>query len=171
MSEQRSPSTPGNRTPQASQASGLRPAGGIRPGGGPPGGPHGAHFERPKDARKTLRRLLAYLKGKELLLVGVLVLMMLSTGSMLAGNYFLKPLINDYILPGNFTGLAMALVVLGAIYLVGALASYLQSRLMMVTAQRTTNTLRGDLFARLQELPLKYYRHSCSRRCDEPLHQ
>ena len=45
--------------------------------------------------------------------------MLLSSGSMLAGNYFLKPLINDYILPGDFTGLARALVVLGAIYLVG----------------------------------------------------
>lgn len=142
------------RTPSLSNipATSPRPLG---PRPGPPGGPHGAHFERPKDARKTLRRLLAYLKGKELLLV--LGLMMLSTGSMLAGNYFLKPLINDYILPGDFPGLAKALVVLGAIYLVGALASYLQSHLMMVTAQRTTNTLRRDLFARLQELPLKYY--------------
>ncbi len=145
------------RTPSLSSnipAASPRPLG---PRPGPPGGPHGAHFERPKDARRTLRRLLAYLKGKELLLVLVLGLMMLSTGSMLAGNYFLKPLINDYILPGDFPGLAKALVVLGAIYLVGALASYLQSRLMMVTAQRTTNTLRRDLFARLQELPLKYY--------------
>jgi ATP-binding cassette subfamily B multidrug efflux pump len=152
MSEQRQPSIPSNAPAQPVTS----PRGG-RPGGGPGGGPHGAHFERPKDTRKTLRRLLNYLKGRELTLGLVMVLMLLGTGSMLAGNYFLKPLINDYILPGDFPGLARALVVLGIIYLVGVAASYLYSRLMMITAQRTTNTMRHDLFDKLQELPLKYY--------------
>jgi len=152
MSEQRQPSIPSSAPAQPV----ISPRGG-RPGGGPGGGPHGAHFERPKDTRKTLRRLLNYLKGRELTLGLVMVLMLLGTGSMLAGNYFLKPLINDYILPGDFPGLARALVVLGIIYLVGVAASYLYSRLMMITAQRTTNTMRRDLFDKLQELPLKYY--------------
>jgi len=152
MSEQRKPSIPSSAPAQPV----ISPRGG-RPGGGPGGGPHGAHFERPKDTRKTLRRLLNYLKGRELTLGLVMVLMLLGTGSMLAGNYFLKPLINDYILPGDFPGLARALVVLGIIYLVGVAASYLYSRLMMITAQRTTNTMRRDLFDKLQELPLKYY--------------
>lgn len=134
------------------------PAASARPGGPRHGGGgHGAHFERPKDARKTLLRLLRYLKGRELTLVVVLVFMLLSTASALAGNYFLKPLINNYILPGDFQGLGRALGILAAIYLVGVTASYLQSRLMMVTALRTTNTLRRDLFAQLQKLPLKYY--------------
>ena len=48
--------------------------------------------------------------------------MLLSTACMLAGSYFLKPLINDYILPGDFEGLARSLVILAAIYLVGAAA-------------------------------------------------
>jgi len=152
MSEQRKPSIPSSAPAQPV----ISPRGG-RPGGGPGGGPHGAHFERPKDTRKTLRRLLNYLRGRELTLGLVMVLMLLGTGSMLAGNYFLKPLINDYILPGDFPGLARALVVLGIIYLVGVAASYLYSRLMMITAQRTTNTMRRDLFDKLQELPLKYY--------------
>ena len=149
MSEQRSPA-PSN---PASRAAMPGPGGGRR-GGGPHGG---MHFERPKDARKTLRRLLTYLKGRELVLGLVLALMLVSTASALAGNYFLKPLINNYILPGDFAGLARALAVLGMIYLAGVFASYVQSRLMMVTALRTTNTLRRDLFARLQGLPLKYY--------------
>ena len=145
------------RTPSpANTQSTLQPTAGPRPGG-PGGGPHGAHFERPKDTRKTLGRVLNYLKGRELTLGLVMVLMLLSTGSMLAGNYFLKPLINDYILPGDFPGLARALVVLGVIYLVGVTASYAYSRLMMITAQRTTNSMRRDLFEKLQELPLKYY--------------
>jgi ATP-binding cassette subfamily B protein len=114
-------------------------------------------FEKPKDARGTLRRLMTYLQYKKLALVLVFLLMLLSTGSMLAGNYFLKPLINDYILPGNFDGLINALVILGAIYLVGAVASYLQSRTMVTIAQKTTNIMRRDLFAHMQKLPLKFF--------------
>jgi ATP-binding cassette subfamily B multidrug efflux pump len=122
---------------------------------GPGPGPR-THYEKPKDASKTVLRLLGYLKSRRLTLVVVLVLMLLSTASMLAGIYFLKPLINDYILPGDFAGLARSLVVLAGIYLVGAAAAYGQSWLMVRVAQRTTNVLRRDLFAKLQTLPLRY---------------
>ncbi|NMC55490.1 MAG: ABC transporter ATP-binding protein [Chloroflexi bacterium] len=114
-------------------------------------------FERPKDARKTLGRLLAYLKNRRLMLVLVFFLMLISAFSGLAGNYFLKPLINDYILPGNFSGLLNALVGLGGIYLLGVIAAYLQSRIMVQVAQKTTNLMRRDLFVKMQSLPLKYF--------------
>ncbi|KPL72113.1 multidrug ABC transporter ATP-binding protein [Ornatilinea apprima] len=114
-------------------------------------------FERPKDARKTLGRLLSYLKNRWLLLVLVFILMLISAFSGLAGNYFLKPLINDYILPGNFSGLLNALMGLGGIYLLGVIASYLQSRIMVQVAQKTTNLMRRDLFVKMQSLPLKYF--------------
>lgn len=120
-----------------------------------PGMPVG--FERPKDARKTLGRLLAYLKNRRLMLVLVFFLMLISAFSGLAGNYFLKPLINDYILPGNFSGLLNALVGLGGIYLLGVIAAYLQSRIMVQVAQKTTNLMRRDLFVKMQSLPLKYF--------------
>jgi ATP-binding cassette subfamily B protein len=122
---------------------------------GPGPGPR-AHFEKPKDASKTAVRLLSYLKSRTLTLCVVLVLVLLSTGAMLAGSYFLKPLINDYILPGDFAGLARSLVILAGIYLIGAAASYAQSWLMIRVAQGTTNVLRRDLFAKLQTLPLRY---------------
>ncbi len=129
--------------------------------GGPPmrgpRGPHGMAFEKPKDARGTLLRLTGYLRHKRLALGFVLVLMLLNTGSMLAGNYFLKPLINDYILPGNFNGLAMALLTLGMIYLVGVIAAYFQNRTMVHIAQKTTNLMRRELFAHMQKLPLRFF--------------
>lgn len=126
---------------------------------GPPRGGPGMprSFERPKNARKTILRLLTYLNNRKLLLAMVLVFMLLSTASSLAGNYFIKPLINDYILPGDFSGLANALVILGAIYAGGALFSYLQSRLMVQVAQTTANRMRRELFVKMQRLPLKYF--------------
>lgn len=114
-------------------------------------------YEKPKDTRKVILRLLSYLKRRRLALLLVIILMLLSSGSMLVGNYLLKPLINNYILPGDFIGLARALPLLVGIYLVGMGASYGQSRLMVHVAQRTSNTLRRDLFVKMQSLPLSYF--------------
>jgi ATP-binding cassette subfamily B multidrug efflux pump len=114
-------------------------------------------YEKPKDAMRVILRLLGYLKTRRLTLLIVIFLILLSSGSMLAGNYFLKPLINDYILPGDFAGLGRALLLLAGIYLVGVAASYGQSRLMVHIAQRTSNTLRRDLFVKMQSLPLRYF--------------
>jgi ATP-binding cassette subfamily B protein len=95
-------------------------------GGGPGGGPMRA-FEKPKNAGKTIRRLLGYLKNRIFSLVVVFILMMISSAGMLAGNYFLKPIINNYILPGDLKGLASSLMMLGAIYLVSIAASYFRT--------------------------------------------
>lgn len=125
-----------------------------RPAHGP--GPR-MSFEKPKDARGVALRLLHYLKPRWAVLVLVICLMLINSGSMLAGNYFLKPLINNDILPGNFAGLARGLTVLAAIYLAGVAAAYGQSRLMITVAQRTSNTLRRELFTKMQSLPLRYF--------------
>jgi ATP-binding cassette, subfamily B, multidrug efflux pump len=114
-------------------------------------------FEKPTNARGVALRLLSYLRSRTLLLALALFLMLLSTASSLAGSYMLKPLINNYILPGDFPGLLRGLALLGIIYLVGVIATYGQQRLMVQVAQRTMNTLRHDLFAVMQKLPLSYF--------------
>jgi ATP-binding cassette subfamily B protein len=114
-------------------------------------------FEKPKNTTGTLRRLLGYLADKKFQLMLVVLLMLISTAGSLAANYFLKPLINNYIIPGDFSGLARALAILGGIYLISVGAIYGQSRMMLQIAQRMTNTMRRRLFAKLQTLPLKYF--------------
>jgi ATP-binding cassette subfamily B protein len=114
-------------------------------------------FEKPKNARKVMLRLTGYLRYYKGALAGAIVMMILSTISSLAGSYFLKPLINDYILPGNFAGFAVALAGLGVIYGIGVAAIFVQSRLMIVVAQRTTNILRRELYSKMQALPLRYF--------------
>ncbi|MDK2980696.1 MAG: ATP-binding cassette, subfamily multidrug efflux pump [Chloroflexota bacterium] len=114
-------------------------------------------FEKPKNTGDTLKRLLSYLLDRKLQLAIVIVLMILSTAGSLAANYLLKPIINQYIIPGDFTGLARALVLMAGIYLVSVGASYGQSRMMLQIAQRMTNTMRRRLFEKLQKLPLKYF--------------
>jgi ATP-binding cassette subfamily B multidrug efflux pump len=126
-----------------------------RPMRGPPGAP--GSYERPKDTGKVVRRLLSYLQRRSLAVLAVVVLVFISSASTLAGNYLLKPLINNYVLPGNFPGLARALLTLAVIYLIGVAATYGQSRIMVHVAQRTSNTLRRELFVKLQSLPLTYF--------------
>jgi ATP-binding cassette subfamily B protein len=121
------------------------------------GGPGARSFERPKDFRAGFLRLLGYLNRSRGLAALVVLLLLTGTAATLAGSYALKPLINRYIVPGDLRGLAGALVILGGIYLLSALALYLQSRLTIRLAQRTANVIRRDLFDKMQGLPLRFF--------------
>ncbi len=50
-----------------------------------------------------------------------------------------------------------ALLVLGAVYSISALGSYLQSRLMLTVSQNSIQVIREDLFKALQKLPVRYF--------------
>ena len=125
------------------------------PGHGP-GGPRGG-FRKPKDLRGTLSKLMGYLGRYRALLVVVVILLFISAACSVAGSYLIKPLINDYILPGDFIGLAKMLCVMAGVYVVGAVCSYGYARIMVHVAQNTVAKLRADLFNKMQRLPLKFF--------------
>lgn len=131
-----------------------RPGG---PGGGPGGGPNRHGFQKPKDLRKTLGKLMGYLGRYRSLLVVVAVCLILSSACSVAGSYLLKPIINNYILPGDFAGLTRMLALMGGIYACAALLSFAYSRIMVRVSQKTVAALRNDLFAKMQQLPLSYF--------------
>ena len=120
--------------------------------------------KRAKDARGTLKRLIGYIaKGNKARLVCVFILLIISTVASVSASLFLKSLIDDYIAPligqsaPSFAPLLQALTMMGCIYLAGMLASYLQTRLMIPVAQGTLKTIRDDMFAHMQTLPIKYF--------------
>ena len=53
--------------------------------------------------------------------------------------------------------IACALIILGSIYLVSALSSYLQARIMLGVSQNSVQSIRNDLFEKLQKLPVRYF--------------
>ena len=124
-----------------------------------PHGPHGPHGagRKPRNVRGTLRKLLGYLEQYRLHLAAVVVLLIISSACTVGGSYLIKPLINDYILPGDFPGLARMLAVMGGVYLLGAVCSFGYARIMVHVSQNTVAKLRGDLFHRMQSLPLSYF--------------
>jgi ATP-binding cassette subfamily B protein len=113
--------------------------------------------EQPKNSSRVIRRLWGYLRHHSGKLVLVFGLVLLNTAATVGGSYLLRPIINQYILPHNWTGLVHLLLILLGIYIVGAIAAALESRLMVIVAQRTVSDIRSDLFSRLQTLPLRFY--------------
>ena len=126
-------------------------------GGGHGHGPNGHGFQRPKDMKGTFRKLMAYVGRYKASLVLVAVCLIVSSAASVASSYMLKPLLNNYILPGDFPGLLKMLVVLAALFALSAGCSYAYARIMVHVAQRTVAAIRQDLFDRLQALPIRYY--------------
>ena len=126
-------------------------------GGGHGHGPNGHGFQRPKDMKGTLKKLMRYVGRYKAALVLVAVCLILSTVGSVATSYMLKPLLNDYILPGDFSGLLKMLVLMGGLFALSAVCSFVYARIMVHVAQRTVAAIRQDLFDRLQQLPVSYY--------------
>ena len=131
------------------------PAGPRGPGG--KGGPPKGGFRKPKDLKGTLKKLFGYLACYKALLCLVVVLLVVSSVCTVGGSFLLKPLINDYIVPGDFPGLARMLCVMAAVYVTGSACSFGYARIMVHVSQNTVAKIRADLFDRMQELPLKFF--------------
>lgn len=131
------------------------------PMGGGPG--HGkSHGGMPKQSKETIRRLLSYLGDYKLYMAVAFLCVIANTVSTLAGSYMLRPIINKYIAPvdgsrGSVAGLAGSLVIMAGIYLVGVIANYAQSRVMLTVAQSALQKIRNDLFEKMQKLPVRFY--------------
>ena len=123
-------------------------------------GPHGhgaGGGAKPRDMGRTLKKLMKCLGRYKLHLAAVALLLVLSSACTVGGSYLIKPLINDYILPGDFPGLARMLALMAGVYLLGAACSFGYARIMVHVSQDTVAKLRGDLFDRMQRLPLGYF--------------
>lgn len=129
--------------------------------GGPGGGPRG--FAKPKDMKKTMNRLLKYLLDYKLQLIFIVIAIMGSALSGVAGTYFLKPIINDYVVPfvgrenPDLSGFIRMIGMMVAIYAAGIVCSYTYGRLMITVSTGTMKKIRVEMFRHMQDLPIKYF--------------
>ncbi|MBP3886414.1 MAG: ABC transporter ATP-binding protein, partial [Cellulosilyticum sp.] len=112
---------------------------------------------KPQNMMGTLKRLMGYLGHHKFALLAVFLLIIVSSVSLVAGVSFTAPIINDYILPGNFNGLAKVLAILACIFIAGAVASYSYARIMVRVSQKCMYRIRTELFNKMQTLPIKYF--------------
>ncbi len=128
------------------------------PLGGPGPGRHIVmETAKPKNTRTTLLRLWGYLRRQRGFLAAVFVLVAIATALNLALPYLIGVAIDRYIQPGDLDGLAQLVAVMVVIAAAYALVTWLHTRLMIRVSQVTIRSLRDDLFAKLQLLPLRFF--------------
>ena len=130
-----------------------------------PGPRSHAPIQKPKNTKGTALRLLKYVGRQKALLIGMIVFALVSSAATVSASIFIKPIIDDYLTPmigKEFTAeLALPLIkmilTMGAVFLLGVIASYGQSKCSVYLTEKTLNSIRKDLFDRVSDLPLSFF--------------
>ena len=116
-----------------------------------------------KDPKKTLLRLLSYMKHYIPNLLAVLVCIVVAAIASTRGSENIGNLVDDYILPmvasgsTDFAPLMEYLVGIGLVFVAGMIATFLQQYLMVPVGQGTQKRVRDEMFTKMQLLPLRYF--------------
>ena len=116
-----------------------------------------------KNPRKTLLRLLGYMKPYLPTLGVVLLCIIANAVAQTTGSRSLGTLVDSYILPmvrdgsTDFSSLWGYLSKLACIFAVGMISSFLFMFLMVKVSQGTQKHIRDEMFAHMQTLPLRYF--------------
>ena len=159
------------RQARPSRGPGQRSDGGPRRGGGWGGGRHGRgmSFEKAKDFKGTLKRLMGYLKPHRLQLIAVVIMSILGTGFGIAGPKIMGKAITELFegsigkmkgVPGqgiDFDYILRILLILGGLYVASAFFTYIQQIIMVNISQKTVYNMRKAINDKLSRLPLSFF--------------
>ena len=113
---------------------------------------------------RTAKRLLSYVTGTyRVQFIIVLICILMSSIASISVSLSLKFLLDDFIIPligqqnPDYTELYMALAVLGTIFLLGVIATFIYSRMMVVIGQGVLKRVRDEMFEHMQTLPIRYF--------------
>jgi len=128
-------------------------------------GPRMATGAKPKSIRKTLLRIGGYIVGQKVRFILVVLFVLVSALANVAGTYFIKPLLNDCIVPmigkpvtaESLRPFVRMIALMGGIYAVGVLATVAYTQIMVRVSNGTLNAVRTDLFNKMQDLPIRYF--------------
>ena len=116
-----------------------------------------------KNPKKTLSRLLGFLKPYTGRMIVMVVCIILASVIQVVSNNSLGVIIDDYITPmlgqdaPSFVPLIQFLCVMATVYLAGIVASFLQHWLMVPVGQGVQKTIRDTMFTHMQKLPIRYF--------------
>ena len=134
---------------------------------GPGGrGPIGAG-EKPKDMKKTVGKLVRYMKPFHAMIIFVIVCALLSAGFSIAGPKILgnaTQLIYEGFVAKiqgsggiDFDGIAKVLLTVLAIYVISAILAFIQGLMMTDVSQKICYKLRKEMSEKIHRLPMNYY--------------
>lgn len=117
-----------------------------------------------KNTFHTCMRLLSYIILRQKLRFAIVVFcILISSCCVVVSSMFLQTLIDEYITPllleehPYFQELLHTLLLLGVMYVIGVIATFLYNRLMVKISQKTLKNIRDDMFAHMQTLPIGYF--------------
>ena len=116
-----------------------------------------------KDPKKTFLRLLQYMLKYKFVLLSVMACIFITAYAQISGSTALGKLVDDYILPmvaagsTDFGPLLNYLIRLASIFVIGIVASFLQSYLMVGVTQGIQKQIRDETFTKMQKLPIRYF--------------
>jgi ATP-binding cassette subfamily B protein len=113
--------------------------------------------EAASDPRGTLRRLVGYLKPYRLQVIGVTLLIVVSTLLTLAGPLLIGVAVDRFIIPGDLPGLLRLGILLLITYIGASLTTAAYGLMMVNIAQKLIMDIRSDLFVHVQSLSMEYF--------------
>ena len=118
---------------------------------------------KPKDIRKSLKRLFNYFKPHQWAIVLIIVLSIIATIASLFGPFILGSATNEIyygMINNNTVNIANVLQIIGVLIVIYVLASFIrviEQFVLVRVAQKIILTIRKDIDAKLHLLPLKYF--------------
>lgn len=117
-----------------------------------------------KNTLKTAKRLLQYVtETYKVQFIIVFICILLSAVASISVSLSLKFLLDDFIIPlightnPDYSNLYQALAVLGCIFLMGVIATFIYTRMMVFIGQGVLKRVRDDMFEHMQTLPIRYF--------------
>lgn len=111
--------------------------------------------EKPKNAKKTFKRLCRYFGKEKLMLTGLIVAVII----VVACSVFTPALQSkaiDIITDRHFNRLSVILIIMLILYGINSIGNLCQSILSAKLSQRIVKRMREDLFDKIADLPIKY---------------
>lgn len=114
--------------------------------------------ERADNWKSTLLRIWKLVDEQRFLLITVLALVFVSSALALLGPYLVgRVLIDQYIIPEQFSGMGVVIAWLVLIYIGHSVTLYLQNYWMVGIAQQVIYRMRTGLFSHFQKLPVSFF--------------
>ena len=130
-----------------------------------PGAKRGMPIPKGAIKKGTMKRLLKYVfKYYKKHLIVVFICLILSAAGGLVSSVFMQQNIDKVITPGVQNGfdsvkgvLVKNLVIMGSVYLIALVSTFLYNRIMATVTQGVLYHFRKDMFEKMQTLPIKYF--------------
>lgn len=105
----------------------------------------------------ALKRLFSYLFVHKWQLALVFVCVIASAITQVIGISMMQPIIDNYILKSDISGLKTAVINMALVYLISTITTFIYTRLMIRIGERSIRNLRNDLFIKIQKMPINFF--------------